>query len=113
MSINEKKEQPFGAGGSFAPNEKDAERDGGRRNSTLLPDGRRKSRIGPPPGQVMVDSDTDSQNDHGRLVEMEAENAIKYRTCSWQKVINSLPRLGSRFTLLGFRLSEHVQCAAP
>lgn len=31
---------------------------------------------------------SDSENgDVGRQIELEAENSIKYRTCSWQKVI--------------------------
>jgi hypothetical protein len=39
------------------------------------------SRIGPVTVGHFKDVDS-----HGALVDMEAENAIKYRTCSWQKV---------------------------
>jgi hypothetical protein len=39
------------------------------------------SRIGPVTVGPLKDVDS-----YGALVEMEAENAIKYRTCSWQKV---------------------------
>jgi hypothetical protein len=37
------------------------------------------------PGRRDVD-DSDESFTIGRQMEMEAENAIKYRTCSWQKV---------------------------
>ena len=81
----EKQSDGFGTAGSFQPaNEKEAESQ--RRGSTILPDGRKLSRIGPPPGSLKAGSDTDAEDVHGRLVEMEAGNAIKYRTCSWQKV---------------------------
>ena len=43
--------------------------------------GRKKSRIGA--GEV---SDDEAQLSVGQQVELEATNAIKYRTCSWQKV---------------------------
>lgn len=83
----------FGIANSFQPgNEKEAEsqRRDSRRGSTILPDGRKMSRIGPPPGTLKAPgSDTDSEDAIGRLVELEAENAIKYRTCSWQKVIGT------------------------
>ena len=85
----EKEGEGFGTAGSFQPNnEKEAEsqRRDSRRGSTILPDGRRMSRIGPPPDTLKVGFDTDSEDVHGRLVELEADNAIKYRTCSWQKV---------------------------
>lgn len=86
MSINEKTDEPFGTAGSFSPNnEKEAEAQ--RRGSTTLPDGRKMSRIGPPPGALKITPDSDSQDEISRLVELEAGNAIKYRTCSWQKVI--------------------------
>ncbi len=82
---SEKQNDGFGTAGSFQPNnEKEAESQ--RRGSTILPDGRKMSRIGPPPGALKAGSDTDSEDVHGRLVELEADNAIKYRTCSWQKV---------------------------
>jgi hypothetical protein len=95
MSIEKPNEEPFGTGNSFSPNnEKEAEAQ--RRGSTILPDGRKMSRIGPPPGAFRVTADSDSQDDISRLVELEAGNAIKYRTCSWQKVIAN-PILPSRF----------------
>lgn len=31
-------------------------------------------------------SSSDSEGEVGRQIQMEAENSIKYRTCSWQKV---------------------------
>jgi len=50
------------------------------------------NRIGAPPAHLVStiasdSSDTDSENSIsiGKQVEMEAGNAIKYRTCSWQK----------------------------
>jgi hypothetical protein len=88
MTSAGKKEKRFGTAGFFAPDEKIAESQD-RRGSTILPDGRRMSRIGPPVLTDAIVLDVDSQDEHGRLVEMEAENAIKYRTCSWQKVIKS------------------------
>lgn len=42
------------------------------------------SRIAPAPS-VRSDSDSD-RVDIGRQMELEADAAIKYRTCSWQKV---------------------------
>jgi hypothetical protein len=33
-----------------------------------------------------IDSDSSNSITVGKQIEMEAENAIKYRTCSWQKV---------------------------
>lgn len=44
--------------------------------------GRKMSRI----GGAGIGSDSDSQLSVGKQVELEASNAIKYRTCSWQKV---------------------------
>src|SRR3954463_11522569 len=86
MSINEKKDESFGTAGSFSPNNgKEAESQ--RRGSTTLPDGRKMSRIGPPPGALKVATDSDEQDAISKLLELEAGNAIKYRTCSWQKVI--------------------------
>jgi hypothetical protein len=74
-----KEDNPFGFESSFAPgekNEKDTERRGSR--------SRRYSRIVPVP-RVAADSDSD-KGDVGRQIELEADAAIKYRTCSWQKV---------------------------
>ena len=48
--------------------------------------GRKTSRI----GGVMGESDGDSQLSVGKQLELEATNSIKYRTCSWQKVITHL-----------------------
>ena len=86
MSTNEKPDEPFGTASSFSPNDgKEAEAQ--RRGSTTLPDGRRMSRIGPPPGALKVTTESDTQAEIAKLVELEAGNAIKYRTCSWKKVI--------------------------
>jgi hypothetical protein len=38
---------------------------------------------------VVVADDSSSVDEFGKLVEMEANDAIKYRTCSWQKVSHS------------------------
>ena len=46
--------------------------------------GRKMSRIA---GIMGGDSDQDSQLDVGKQLELEATNSIKYRTCSWQKVV--------------------------
>lgn len=58
----------------------------GRRGSVTV-DGRRMSRIGPAPRGSIVDANMGEE--HGRLVQQEAGNAIQYRTCSWQKVHDS------------------------
>lgn len=47
---------------------------------------RKMSRIGGPISGMVGDSDTDSTISVGKQVELEQANAIKYRTCSWQKV---------------------------
>lgn len=44
--------------------------------------GRRPSRIAP----VRSGSVAESRVSIGKQLELEADNAIKYRTCSWQKV---------------------------
>ena len=70
-------EKAFGEGDSFKP---DSISQGERRGSTTVR-GRKMSRIGPPPTTgVAGDSDSGSGDEITRLVEMEAENAIKYRT---------------------------------
>src|ERR1700742_1519054 len=46
------------------------------------PTGRRLSRI----DRTVEEADSDSSIGFGAQIEMEKENAIKYRTCSWQKV---------------------------
>jgi hypothetical protein len=54
---------------------------------------------------VLNDDGTDSDISIGKQMEMEAGNAIKYRTCSWKKVRYSIP---SRFVCNGIvtRLCE-------
>lgn len=47
---------------------------------------RRLSRIDKPVGAADVDSDDSSGMSVGKQMELEAGNAIKYRTCSWPKV---------------------------
>jgi hypothetical protein len=37
-------------------------------------------------GEPRSDDSSDNSISVGKQMEMEAENAIKYRTCSWQKV---------------------------
>jgi hypothetical protein len=72
--------QSLEPGGSEKKNGKDAE---------VIGDPFRKySRIGPAVnGAARADSDSDSDSgDVGRQMEREADAAIKYRTCSWQKV---------------------------
>jgi hypothetical protein len=66
-------------------NEKYDAENNGRRNSTTMVQGRKMSRIGPVTIGPVQEVDS-----YGKLVEMEAENAIKYRTCSWQKVWRSV-----------------------
>ena len=47
--------------------------------------GRKMSRIGGPISGNMGDSESDSGVSVGKQLELESTNAIKYRTCSWQK----------------------------
>lgn len=91
-AFNEKKDV-FGEPGSFRPEDNiDTE----RRGSTTV-GGRKMSRIGPPPRLGSIPGDSDQGEEQARLVAMEADNAIKYRTCSWQKVgCHPNPRSGSR-----------------
>jgi hypothetical protein len=113
MSINEKTDEPFGTADSFHPNNgKEAEAQ--RRGSTTLPDGRKMSRIGPPPGALKVTLESDTQDEISRLLELEAGNAIKYRTCSWQKVIVH-PLLPSRVLQIpyGLRGMSSIHHQAP
>lgn len=49
--------------------------------------GRKMNRIA---GVMGGESDQDSQLGVGKQLELEATNSIKYRTCSWQKVIRSI-----------------------
>jgi hypothetical protein len=94
------KDQSFDQGGAFKPGDNvDLE----RRGSTTVA-GRKMSRIGPPPRNssiVPVSDDNSVVDEYGKLVEMEAGDAIKYRTCSWQKVGYILPS-SMRSVLLTF-----------
>ncbi|RVX74230.1 hypothetical protein B0A52_02062 [Exophiala mesophila] len=85
--VNEKKEEPgFGQSGFLQPNENGPTDAQDRRYSTTSVHGRRMSRIGPPrKSSLDITDDTGSGDEYNRLVEMEANDAIKYRTCSWQK----------------------------
>lgn len=40
---------------------------------------------------LLADSDAESANSVGKQLQLEAENQIKYRTCSWQKVNRTFP----------------------
>ena len=59
----------------------DPERQGSKAST-----GRRMSRIAPPIKAPIEGGDVDSGLSVGDQIEMEKENAIKYRTCSWRKV---------------------------
>lgn len=48
---------------------------------------RKPSRVAAPILGVVGDSDAESAMSVGRQMELEKNNSIKYRTCSWQKVI--------------------------
>lgn len=48
---------------------------------------RKMSRLGGPKSIGITDTDEDSVVSVGKQMEMEASNSIKYRTCSWPKVI--------------------------
>ena len=48
---------------------------------------RKMSRVGGPIPGIAGDSDVDSQISVGKQLELEQTNSIKYRTCSWQKVV--------------------------
>lgn len=72
--------------GDFAPSQNAAENGGSNAP-------RKMSRIDAPvtkpiTGNTGVDDDSSTDNDVaiGKQMELEAGNAIKYRTCSWQKV---------------------------
>lgn len=82
IGANEKKDiesSPDGKDVKF-DNEKDLE--GGARRGSVNPGGRRLSRM----DRTVDDADVDSDIGIGAQIEMEKDNAIKYRTCSWQKV---------------------------
>lgn len=64
-------------------NEKDLEGNlPSSRRGSVNPSGRRLSRI----DKKIEEADEDSEFGIGAQIEMEKDNAIKYRTCSWQKV---------------------------
>lgn len=65
----------YGAGGGFASDPE--------KGDTKV---RKMSRIGGPIPGIVGDSDIESTISVGKQVELEQSNAIKYRTCSWQKV---------------------------
>lgn len=50
--------------------------------------GRKMSRVA---GVIDGEADEESEQSVGKQLELEATNSIKYRTCSWQKVIRSFP----------------------
>jgi hypothetical protein len=79
----EKREGAFG--GPF-DHKQGIDAEDGRRRSSVIVNGRKMSRIGPAPklGSLPVDNSDDGETQQ-KLIEMEADNAIKYRTCSWQK----------------------------
>ena len=60
------------------------------------PKTRKMSRIGGPISGMGGDSDTDSTLSVGKQLELEQSNAIKYRTCSWQKVQCTLSQIVGR-----------------
>lgn len=84
MSSDEVSEKKvFGEPGSFQPG--DGGLDTERRASTSV-QGRKMSRIGPPPkGSISLEAD-ELQDEHSKLVALEEGNGIQYRTCSWQMV---------------------------
>lgn len=87
-NLREKRDEPvFGQPGSFETNLNGMADLEARRTSTTTVQGRKMSRIGPPPKASMeIPEDASSGDEYNKLVEMEANDAIKYRTCSWQKV---------------------------
>ena len=56
------------------------------RQASKTSTGRRMSRIEPVTKTPIEGGDADSGISVGAQIEMEKENAIRYRTCSWQKV---------------------------
>jgi hypothetical protein len=92
MSLQDEKkvDGDFGQEGMFKPGQ-NGDLEGLRHDSTTMFNGRKMSRIGPPPkGSIPITSADDASSganiEFNKLVEMEASDAIKYRTCSWQKV---------------------------
>ena len=68
--------------------------------------GRRPSRIAP----VRSGSVAESRVSVGKQLELEADNAIKYRTCSWQKVrrVSESPGFNPSHRKGGFPLRPHA-----
>lgn len=78
-AVTKKTNQDVARDNSYRPDllkrsEHDSERTGQR--------GRNMSRVVP----LMANSDVESAVSVGKQLELESENQIKYRTCSWQKV---------------------------
>ena len=86
--MREKTEPGFGEGGTFKPGGENGDLEGRRASTTVQ--GRKMSRIAPPRTDSLIDG-AGPDEDYGKLVAMEADNAIKYRTCSWPKVIHENP----------------------
>lgn len=94
--FNEKKEESNGHDGNestLGKEQRDLEANGlGRRRSTIV-QGKKWNRICPPIVGVVpedVNASGSDIDDAQALVEMEAGNAIKYRTCSWYKTAGLL-----------------------
>ena len=83
--FDEKKEDGLGSNGLMESGGSDSERQG-----PVLNGNRKMSRIGPPAGGTTYPGGDGSVDEKAALVEMEEGNAIKYRTCSWQKVCKVL-----------------------
>ena len=49
--------------------------------------GRNMHRVAPPLPGMVSDADSESELSVEKQLELESTNSIKYRTCSWQKVI--------------------------
>jgi hypothetical protein len=69
--------------GEIHPPDYDPERQGSKTST-----GRRMSRIAPPTKAPIVGGGSDSESgiSVGAQIEMEKDNAIRYRTCGWRKV---------------------------
>jgi len=77
----------FGGANSFQPQSNGNGLVDKERQASTSFQGRKMSRIGPPVEYKRAGGASDSDDDaHNRLVNSEADNAIQYRTCSWQKV---------------------------
>jgi len=96
--FNEKKEESPDLDRNDSPlgkEQNDLEANGlSRRRSTIVK-GKKMNRIGPPvvrSGSIAEDTNANGSDvdDAQALVELEAGNAIKYRTCSWYKTAGLL-----------------------